>query len=92
MTIDGVSTNPDAPYANFAPIVDRLVELGNLAVDGGFILSQGGWYCRLERSIDVNAVEDTFELPPSIKISADTVLDERSWCAIVGPGGVPPQP
>jgi len=31
---------------------------------------------------------EAFEVPPSIKVSGchDTILDERSWCAIVGPG------
>jgi len=86
--IHRASSDPDAPYGNLVPIVDRLIELGNVALDGGFILSQGGWYCRLEKPIDVRAVQDAFELPPSIKVSAshDTILDERSWCAIVGPG------
>jgi hypothetical protein len=88
--IGAASSDADAPYGNLVPLVDRLVELGNVAVDGGFIPSQGGWYCRLEKPIDFSAVEEVFELPPTIKLAAshDTILDERSWCAILGPGAV----
>jgi hypothetical protein len=92
--IDRSSSDPETPYANLVPIMERLVELGNVALDGGFIRSQGGWYRRLEKPIDVNAIQGSFELPPSIKISAshDTILDEGSWCAIIGPGAESRQP
>jgi hypothetical protein len=88
ITIDRVSPDPKAPYANLVPIVERLVELGNVALDGGFILNPDGWRCSLEKPIDAEAVRREFVLPSNVTISEeyDTIHDSGSWCTIEGPG------
>jgi len=68
-----------------------LVEYGNALVDGGFIPNPVGWTCRLARPIDFSLLRSKFVVPKTIRLSAeyDTILDERSWCAIEGPGADP---
>jgi hypothetical protein len=86
--IERESTVTGQPYANLVPIVDLLLRLGNVAVDGGFIMNPDGWRCRLGHRIDFEAVRREFELPASIHVSDvhDTILDTLSWCSIEGKG------
>jgi len=86
--IDQRSTEAGKPYANLLPIVEFLVSRGNIAIEGGFVLTQGGWGCLLERPIDFDAVRAEFETPPTVILSEsdDSILDRLSWCSIEGPG------
>jgi hypothetical protein len=70
-----------------------LVEAGNEVLDGGFLLSNAGWGCRVARPIDGDLLLATFTLPTNIEFSPefDTVLDRLSWCSIEGPGAHPTQ-
>ena len=81
----------DRPYENLVPILDALVAAGNIALDGGFVLDQGGWSSRLAEPIDVDLVRRLFELPASIVVSPehDTILDESTWVSIEGPRSHP---
>lgn len=76
------------PYANLIPMVDLLVRLGNVTVNGGFIINPDGWRCRLRHPTDFEAVRREFEVPASIHLSDvhDTILDTLSWISIEGPG------
>jgi len=89
--IERESAVPGEPYANLLPIVDLLLRLGNVALDGGFIMNPDGWRCRLGHAIDFETVRSQFELPASINLSDvhDTILDTSSWCSIEGPGAHP---
>lgn len=86
-----MSPDDDRPYANLVPIVEALVSAGNEASRGGFVNSQGGYYCSLAAPIDFELVRANFEFPKSIELSQehDTILDKLSWVAIIGPGAVP---
>jgi nitrogen fixation protein len=87
IVIDRVSPNPDRPFANLLPILDLLLQSGNKALDGGFILIQDGWRCRLRDPVDFEAIRRSFQLPDTIVVSEryDSVLDENSWCSLEGP-------
>jgi len=76
------------PYANLLPMADHILRIGNVAVDGGFIMNPDGWRCRLGQPIDFEAVRREFEVPASIQLSGvhDTILDTLSWISIEGPG------
>jgi hypothetical protein len=67
--IERESTVTAQPYANMLPIIDFLLRLGNVALDGGFIMNPDGWRCRLASAIDFNAVKREFDLPASINDS-----------------------
>jgi hypothetical protein len=85
--IEPVSPEPGRPYVNLLPILDFLVDRGNVAVDGGFLLYQDGWRCRLEGPIDFAAVSSSLELPANVVLSEehDSILDSSTWCSIEGP-------
>jgi hypothetical protein len=80
-------TSSARPYENLSPIVDALAAAGNSAIEGGFVLNQAGWACRMAKPIDFVLVREQFELPPSIDVAAeqDTILDRSTWVAIEGP-------
>lgn len=82
------SADAARPYANILPIDDLLVAHGNRVIGGGFVLSQHGWRCQLDSSLDFDVIARTFVLPPTILVSpsTDSVLDQLSWCVIEGPG------
>jgi hypothetical protein len=86
--IERQSTVAGQPYANLLPLVDLLLRLGNVALDGGFIVNPDGWRCRLGHPIDFETVRREFEIPASVNLSDvhDTILDTLSWCSIEGPG------
>jgi hypothetical protein len=86
--IERQSTVTDQPYANLVPMIDLLLRLGNVALDGGFIMNPDGWRCRLGHPIDFESVGREFEVPASINLSDvhDSILDTLSWCSIDGPG------
>ena len=86
--IERTSGDRKKPYSNLIPIVELLVANGNQVLDGGFILTQAGWQCRVARPIDVELLLRTLELPPNVEVSSDrdTILDRLSWCVIEGPG------
>ena len=87
MLIREGDTSSARPYDNLSPIVDALVAAGNATIDGGFVLNQAGWSCRMTKPVDLDLVRQHFELPPSIDLSAehDTILDRSTWVAIEGP-------
>lgn len=89
--IERQSTIAAQPYANLLPIVNLLLRLGNVALDGGFIMNPDGWRCRLANAIDFVVVRKEFEIPSSINLSEvhDTILDTLTWCSIEGPGAHP---
>jgi hypothetical protein len=86
--IERQSTVASQPYANLLPVVDLLLSLGNVALDGGFVMNPDGWRCRLGHPIDFEAVRRMLDVPASISLSKvhDTILDTLSWCSIEGPG------
>ena len=71
------------------PVVELLVAHGNLAVAGGFVNSQGGWYCQMSDRLDHDLVRQNLVVPSSWDMSEahDTILDRLTWSCIVGPGG-----
>ena len=75
------------PYASLEPVVALLEECGNFPVDGGFLNSPGGWYCRMRDRLDIALIRSSLEVPASWVLSADgdTVLDRNTWCAVLGP-------
>jgi hypothetical protein len=81
------SKSPNGTYASLLPIVEVLEQSGNKAVDGGFMNSQGGWYCRMRRPIDFELVRRRFDLPAHIELHEenDVVFDRSTWCAVEGP-------
>ena len=88
--IERQSTVTGQPYANLLPMVDLLLSLGNVALDGGFVMNTDGWRCRLGHPIDFETVRRKLEVPASINLSDvhDTILDTLSWCSIEGPGAI----
>jgi hypothetical protein len=70
------------------PLVTAMVERGNTAIDGGFILNPDGWRCRMSEMLDFDLISDLFVLPANVHLAADldTVLDRLTWCSIEGPG------
>lgn len=76
------------PFASLLPVVELLESTGNLAVDGGFLNSPAGWYCRMRDPLDLALIVARLDVPSSWELSepADTVLDRNTWCAILGPG------
>jgi hypothetical protein len=91
MRIDRTSTDDSRPFENLLPLVSLLVESGNRAIDGGFLLDPDGWRCRLADPIGFEVVRANVELPANIQISEehDSILDRLSWCVIEGPGAHP---
>jgi hypothetical protein len=89
--IDKFSPDPDRPFANLLPILDLLLRSGNQTLDGGFILNQDGWRCRLRDSLDFEAIRRSFQLPNTVNLSErhDSVLDKNSWCSLEGPNARP---
>jgi hypothetical protein len=65
-----------------------LVDQGNVALDGGFVLNQDGWRCRMAHPLDLDLLAKSFAMPDTIVMSRDfyTVLDRATWCSIEGPG------
>ncbi|HYN69070.1 MAG TPA: hypothetical protein VEX41_02540 [Candidatus Eisenbacteria bacterium] len=86
MQINAESPDRERPYANLLPIAEALAAAGNSILDGGFVLTQGGWECRLGSPIDFDLVSSQFVLPASIEASPrhDSILDRLSWCVIEG--------
>jgi len=83
------------PYGALVPIVELLLRSGNwLAYPDqqtphkGFMPTQGGWTCYLDKPINFEVVTESFELPAKVHLSRDkdTIFDERTWVAIEGPG------
>lgn len=76
--------------ARLGPIVDLLVAAGNEAVHGGFINSQGGWYCLMKSPLNFDLVRSEIALPDGVELSPhrDEILDRRTWYAVVGPGAL----
>jgi hypothetical protein len=73
------------------PIAAFLIERGHLPVTEpdllGFTTSPGGWYCALEGALtpdDWAAVQDAFELPPTIVYEAGCIRDHANWVDIQG--------
>lgn len=83
-----MSTDSSFPFFPLLPVVKILEEHGNLAVDGGFLNSPSGWYCRMRDPLDVHLIRAAGNAPPNWDVSeeGDTVLDRNTWCAILGPG------
>jgi hypothetical protein len=79
----------EASYGALMPVVNLLVDAGNTAIDGGFLNSPGGWYCRMAASIDFELLRSQLQLPSSIElfVAGDTVLDRSTWSAVIGPLG-----
>jgi len=75
-------------YNALLPLVDTLVQSGNLPIDGGFLNSPGGWYCRVRDPINFELLRSVASIPPDIELhdDGDTVLDRSTWAAILGPG------
>src|SRR5262249_15282763 len=68
-------------------IADTLVDMGNVAVDGGFIETPDGWRCRMRDPIDFGVLKTMFQFPPNVLFeSDDTILDAAAGYAIEGPG------
>lgn len=85
------------PYGPLAPIVELLLRSGNALTypdkqtkHKGFMPTQGGWTCYLDKPIDFELVANSFEFPAKVHLSRDedTIFDERTWVAIEGPGAV----
>lgn len=88
IAIDPWSPDPTRPYLNLEPIVDFLRRKGNPPAGDGFTEYIDAWVCRMESSLDFDAIVQRFTMPPSVRLSRgrDTILDENSWVAIQGPG------
>ena len=88
IVLERESPEPARPYRNLMPVVDLLVSEGNALVDGGFLHSPAGWYCRMARPLDLPRVRREFDIPETIELSTefDSILDRLSWCAIEGSG------
>lgn len=78
----------DPLYAKLVPLVKVLEAVGNVSVDGGFLNSPAGWYCRMRDPIDFDLLRDRDVLLPTFDVSEarDTVLDRATWSAVLGPG------
>jgi hypothetical protein len=65
-----------------------MVERGNAAIDGGFVLDPDGWRCRMREPLDFDLISDLFILPANVHLAPDhdAVLDRLTWCSIEGPG------
>jgi hypothetical protein len=86
MNWSDTEAGPIGPFAALIPLVAALVAAGNEAVDGAFLNSPGGWYCRMASPIDFGLL-GALELPGTIELSPehDTVLDRSTWSAVLGP-------
>jgi hypothetical protein len=82
------SSFESAPYDSLLPIIRVLERHGSVAVDGGFLNSPAGWYCRMSRSIDFEREKAECDLPRSVDLAEeyDTIIDRSTWCSILGPG------
>ena len=76
------------PYESLLAVVDLLERAGNAAIDGGFLNSPAGWYCRMRDPLDLGLVRRELTIPSSWSLSEvhDTIHDRSTWCAVVGPG------
>lgn len=94
-TIERRSTDDSIPYLHLIPLIEMLIEHGNKPVPSpksnrwGLYVTRGGWLCDLQKPIDFELVQRTFELPGSLKLSpeAGTIFCENSWIEIRGPKG-----
>jgi hypothetical protein len=77
----------EPPYLNLMPVVHALVARGNVAAQGGFVLSKSGWMCIFRDALDFDFVRSEFEFPSSIVVSesAGAISDKLTWCTICGP-------
>lgn len=74
--------------ASLLPFVELLVRAGNEAIDGGFLSSPSGWYCRMRHPLDVGLIRANLSWPEHVEISEehDSILDRATWAAVLGPG------
>jgi hypothetical protein len=78
-----------APYEHLIPIVDALLQAGNLVVGSSkFYRDTDGWRCDLKYPIDFEIIRRKFDLPSSILLSDnnDAILCQQTWIEIKGKG------
>jgi hypothetical protein len=81
----------DRPLRTLEPIVRLLIERGHPPFNApdklGFHPTPGGWVCSLEGALtaaDWEAVQERFELPPTIVFQAGCIRDHANWIDIEG--------
>lgn len=62
----------DPPYGHLQPIVDFLLQGGNVSANS-FLWGNNrtGYFCHLKNNIDFEGVKEIFNIPDSIKIDED---------------------
>ena len=86
--------NMDRPFEHMLPIVEALIEDGNvLRHENPFFLDKDGWRCDFEYPINFDLIETRFDLPKTIYISKDhgSILDKNSWVEIQGGASTDPK-
>jgi hypothetical protein len=83
--------SPDSgrPYLHLQPILDALIETGNVFAYGdGFYLDKDGWRADLRYPIDFDLLLARFEFPKSVELqrSTDSILCRDTWIEIAGSG------
>jgi hypothetical protein len=75
-------------YEPLLAVVALLEAAGEPPVDGGFLNSPGGWYCRMRDPLDLGLVRRELIVPSiwSLSEAHDTILDQSTWCSVLGPG------
>jgi len=74
-------------YSHLEPVVDILLENGNkLARDYKWGENRTGFYCLLQKPIDFDLIERTFEIPSYVRLDRQSSVIEcdLSWVTIRG--------
>ena len=74
-------------YSHLEVIVDALLKSGNhLAYEHRWGENRTGPYCHLAKPLDFALIENTFELPPFVRLNRqkDSIECDQSWASIVG--------
>ena len=57
------SVDPARPFANLLPLVSGMVERGNTAIDGSFMLNPDDWRCRMLNALDFDLIAGSSFFP-----------------------------
>jgi hypothetical protein len=89
--IEAAPVNDHTPYTHLLPLVQALIDHGNRITLPGqrgqlFAPSQGGYVAYLAKRIDWTWLQETFELPDTLRYnpSRDEIFDTRNWVSVLG--------
>lgn len=85
--IESESGDSGRPYGHLLPVVQFIIDHGNEAFRPElFYNTQDGWRCDFKRPINLDEVENNFDLPDTIIINRkdNVIWCKKSWIEIQG--------